>query len=257
MKWVESPANTVNKMKHRLLSVLVAALAMIPFTGCTDSATGLVAYYPFDGSPKDASGHGLDATLMNAPTYTNGAVGSAIYLRGSGVYGSKGQHVLLPYICLTNSSTFTIALWAKIDGATSDSESLIGFGDAGTGQSSNGLITIFPWVSPNYRIGFSTLGGHEDQFAIKPLPASCVGHWAHYAMTYSNGELKGFLNGVLIASMTTKIAQYGSNVALGRHWWDGGESTSTRFIGGIDEVRIYNRALSEREIQQLCRARSD
>jgi hypothetical protein len=54
-------------------------------------------------------------------------------------------------------------------------------------------------------------------------------------------------NYILPGSITT----YGNYAGLGGHWWNGGGSHSTRFNGIFDDVRIYNRPLSEAEIQEL------
>ena len=91
--------------------------------------SGWVAYYPFDGNANDASGNGHDATLMNSPSFVNGVRGSAVYLKGSGEFGTDGQYVQLSFIRLADYPAFTVALWAKLDGVTAgDCASLISLG---------------------------------------------------------------------------------------------------------------------------------
>jgi len=82
-------------------------------------------------------------------------------------------------------------------------------------------------------------------------PKAVEGKWVHVAMTYkSNGEFKGYLNGELAASTTLSalpINVTDNPLQIGR------EPPGFFFKGTIDEVRIYNRALSAEEIIQLFR----
>ena len=69
----------------------------------------------------------------------------------------------------------------------------------------------------------------------------------------ADGKLKAYVNGAIAGE---KDLDYDGQIntslaALGRHWWNYGEDTSTRFSGSFDEVRIYNRALNQKEIQAL------
>jgi sugar lactone lactonase YvrE len=138
---------------------------------------GILAYYPLDGSADDASGNGQNALLMNSPLFVNGVIGSAVYLRGSGQYGTNGQYVQLPSIPLKDYPAFAIALWAKIDGQTvPDGEALISFGS----DSGEGAIAIM--CNPS-SINF-TSDGYSFSTDHTPLPAECLGHWAHYALVY-------------------------------------------------------------------------
>ena len=68
------------------------------------------------------------------------------------------------------------------------------------------------------------------------------------------GILRAYKNGVMIESVAAKVSIKGKWAALGRHWWRGdgaGAGTSTRFQGAIDDVRIYNRALSSQQMKML------
>ena len=223
--------------------------------------SGLIAYYPFDENANDASGNGRDATLMNSPSFVNGIRGSAIYLKGNGEYGTGGQYVQLPPVQLTDYPAFTIALWAKIDGNTSplgSGEGLITFGSQGVGCS--GVIAIqYSIGSAGGELNFVSGGGPDDYASVRPVPASCVGHWAHYALVYDKGMLTGFINGEAVAAKANVTAgQFGTTAGLGIHWWRNNPfGVSTRFVGAIDEVRIYSRALSRSELAQLAQPAQD
>ena len=73
----------------------------------------------------------------------------------------------------------------------------------------------------------------------------------HYSLVYANGTMYAYVNGRLIGSKRQEVRITGDFAAMGRHWWEGGAKTSTRFQGALDEVRIYNRALSQSDILEL------
>jgi hypothetical protein len=70
--------------------------------------------------------------------------------------------------------------------------------------------------------------------------------WSHLAATFDNATLRLFVNGTQIASLATAgpIA-----TSTGDLWIGANNVWSEWFSGAIDEVRVYNRALSAAEIQ--------
>jgi hypothetical protein len=151
---------------------------------------------------------------------------------------------------LADYEAFTIVLWAKVDGQTvADGEALISFG---SDSYNRGMIGIYYWGNPPTHIAFVAGGGLDAWAAVDPIPDGCVGQWAHYALVYSNGVLTGLVNGKPVVTKTGVTAdQFGNSSGLGTHWWLEYSACSTRFVGGLDEVRIYNRALTSNEVEGL------
>lgn len=95
----------------------------------------------------------------------------------------------------------------------------------------------------------------EDRLAAKsPLPPNA---WSHVSATFNRGEMKLYINGRLTARGTSKtvrrtcMKEYeGDDVAIGA------EGTTGLFVGALDELGIWNRALSAGEIARVARARS-
>jgi hypothetical protein len=89
----------------------------------------------------------------------------------------------------------------------------------------NGLPSFALSVSPN------------NLFGPGPLPLNT---WSHLAATYDGATMKLYVNGTLVASQpqTGSLSTSTQPVAIGLNW-----------VGSIDEVRIYNRALSNAELQ--------
>ena len=76
--------------------------------------------------------------------------------------------------------------------------------------------------------------------------ANPVNAWTHVALTYDGATLRLFVNGTQVASRATTGAIQTTDNPL----WIGGNSPyGEYFTGLIDEVRVYNRALTQAEIQ--------
>jgi hypothetical protein len=80
-------------------------------------------------------------------------------------------------------------------------------------------------------------------------PAISAGTWYHVAMVWNGTGLAGYLNGALIGSMSTTIcpASDSTQFSIGK----GAAGTNRFWNGSVDEVRIYNRALTSDEIKLL------
>lgn len=209
-----------------------------------DPSEGLVAYYPFEGNANDFSGSGYHGTPVNTPYYVTGVVGRAIYLQGRGHTGTLGDHVMIPPQALPTGNEFTIAMWVKQDGyagASGYGEYYISFGAPGENYVYIGFDGT-PWQSV-YGMTGGAVGAVFD--------ASIIGYWVHHVMTYRDGAISAFRNGVFIGSTAVAPRKTPTQAGLNIHWFTLGGTVSTRFIGAIDELRIYNRALTAQEVQEL------
>ena len=85
-----------------------------------------------------------------------------------------------------------------------------------------------------------------DLFPIDPIVA---GVWYHLAAVYGNGVHRLYVNGVLNASRRHRLGAHAEEpLYIGRK---GTPETNFYFNGGIDDIRIYDRALGEADIQSL------
>ena len=149
---------------------------------------------------------------------------------------------------------FTIAIWAKLDGEASPigEESIISFGSVNVD-----MIGISYHVNEGRNLLRFTVGAKNTRapVEVQPIPDGCVGRWCHYALSYDQGVVSGFVNGRAVArqsNVTVRLVRH--TAGLGIHWWDDGAGVSTRFLGAIKEVRIYDRALSPDDIADMAQA---
>lgn len=212
-------------------------------------APGLVAYYSFDeGSGTflhDHSGTGNNGFINAAVWSSSGRSGSALSFPGMTDDGGTSWVAVPDSSSLDLTTGMTLEAW--VNPAT-----LNGFENVG------GLIGVlvkekeFPDLC--YGLFASSSGGNVpaadvfidwDQTVYGPWQLA-LNAWTHLAATYDGATLNLYVNGVLVASspQTGAIATAPGSLYIGS-----GEYWGQYFTGMIDEVRIYNRALSQDEIQ--------
>ena len=213
---------------------------------------GLVAYYPFNGNYKNESGVGADALPKNSVTFVSDQkFGTVVKVQGAGSVGDDGGYIELPEPKLTEKTAFCASFWIKEHGFSyQHGDSYL---QAGTGAQSRALLAhLGDWTQqPYYFWTQSTLNqnGHEGK-SYQVSAEGIIDKWNQYIITETNGLAKIYRNGLEIYTATTSGAPLG-NWHLGRHWWDGGSSQSTRLIASLANLRIYDRALSAAEVSKL------
>ena len=202
---------------------------------------GLVAYYKLDdagGQATDSSGLGNTGTLVNSPTWTTGKVGGGLSFNGS------NDRVSIPTSSSLNLTVFTVMLWVYPKATNTNFQPLV-VKEASDGTARNyGLF-----IAPNtMKLHFSFQAG--DCTTWRSYTGSLwmgTSAWNHVAMTYDGSNFKLYRNGTLDtnASLSSTVCLSNNPVKLGKEL-----STYGDFNGTMDEVRIYNRALSSTEVTE-------
>jgi hypothetical protein len=198
----------------------------------------LIAKYSFDANFGDVSANANDPIATNgAPSLATGKYSSAVNFNGT------DQNLMLPANMLASVTNFTFAGWVYWNGGGAW-QRIFDFGNN---------TTEYMFLTPNsgsgtLRFAITTNGnGGEQIIQTSPLP---TGQWQHVAITRNGTTLKLFTNGVLAATSTATIAPAIFNPALnylGKSQWP-----DPPFNGRLDEVYIYNYALSDTEISRLA-----
>jgi hypothetical protein len=198
-------------------------------------AQGLVAAYSFDEgngtTVADLSGHGNNGTLQNAAWTTGGKFGGAL------VFNGQNAKVAIPAATsLDLLSGMTIEAWVDPTVVPSGwwtvvhKETDVYYLAAGSGQHAPAA-------------GATLAAGNVNAYGSSPLTANV---WTHLALTYDGTFLRVYVNGLQVAAQATSGALAASSGPLSI----GGDTAyGDYFNGRIDEVRVYNRALSSAEIQ--------
>jgi hypothetical protein len=215
---------------------------------------GLVGLWHFDdgvGSKvaSDSSGNGNDGTLVDldpALAWVPGRQGGALDTGGAG-------YVLVPDSASINGITaqVTVSAWFYFDGVIP-----VDYGTALSRQMGTGLgqyyhLSLYKDGSPTFFIGLAD--GVPEARAQGPKPIASR-RWIHLAGTYDGSRAALYVNGAEAGSwpISGGFASDTTPVILGGN---GNQAEITeRFPGSIDEVALYNRALSPQEIRWLATA---
>jgi hypothetical protein len=207
---------------------------------------GLVAYWTFDEGASttahDSSGNGYTATLYSGgstlPKWVSGKFGNALSFDGNTNYAA----VSLPTSRF--ASAMTVSAWFKP--AVSFSKMQYAYPNILGGDASAwGLYVDGSDNSVNFYLDDSGSVRHET--ATSPQTPAAVGQWSHVVGTYDGTNQKLYVNGVLYTPTSWSGTILSNTTAsIGR-----GDGNNAAFQGAIDDVRIYNRALSQAEVTNL------
>jgi hypothetical protein len=220
------------KVLAQTLAVSLAALA--------NSASGaLVAWWPFNNSPNDQVG-ALNWTLTGGATYLADCKEGSASLLCDGV----DDRATLTGSGLMSAvfSTKTVALWFK---ANSTTKTQVIYDEGG---GSNG------WSIHLENDALEAAVCASSVKAILSTPFSSP-KWSHVAISFDNGVFKLYLNGKEVASTTTSFTSVPSHTnASGLGATNAGNAfigatSGDNFGGLIDDVRMYDQALSAAEIR--------
>ena len=206
----------------------------------------LVAYYPFDGNTDDYSGFSHHGTMVGGSFDPAGIRGSALTLDGA------GDHVRVPRSSLLDlPEEFTIATWIRpaVGYGTPDygHVSLISrWGDNGTGRAS--FMTGFFRDGRGAFFTYESWSPHVESQLLTPDPIP-VETWSHMVGVRRGSTLELHLDGQLMSVFPNSAAPQPSIYDLFIGLEPLGNSP---YHGLLDEVRIYDRALSPDEIAALA-----
>jgi len=211
-------------------------------TTSNPGAANLAAQYKFDGDVQDSSGKGNNGTINGDPTWVAaGKVGSALRFDGDGDYVDCGAGATLS---ITNG--VTIAAWIKLS-ATGLDQKIAGNQDNSTGGYK---MTVYTNDRVEFEIRTSAGAGTLNR-TVAGGTALATNIWYHVVGVYSEGGyLRTYVNGVLDRELIT-TAVLGTSTGTLKIGCEPYTTTANFFNGIIDDLRIYNKALSAGEIAYL------
>ncbi|MGN6616391.1 MAG: LamG-like jellyroll fold domain-containing protein, partial [Ilyomonas sp.] len=219
-------------------------------------SNGLLAYYPFNGNSNDESGKGHNGTVFGATLTLDrfGKENSAYYFDGDNHYiscSNDGE--------LLTGKTFSVSAWFKIKNRVNGWQQNIIVANIGNFGSSGGFELIMPNAPGSYTGMFrnTTFTDQESTGTITIQPDKWYNYIfiVKYINNTNNTETYNYINGVLDNTHSFPGSISWSNISpfyIGINI-DGFTGWQRAFKGSIDEVRIYNRALTQAEINTLAK----
>src|SRR3989344_4987990 len=227
------------------LVIMYATMSHFMWWGYIHAATlskppsnlGLVAYYSFNegtGSyAGDSSGKKNTGTLTNGPTWVDGKRGKALNFDGGNDNVNMGDAV--------EPTNVTVAAWVR-PGSTASQMIVSKYGDVGSDN---------PYELNTTYCRVSDVNDNVDQ--CNPTVSVQTNQWNFLVGTYNGSSCTIFVNAqnVTNAVLTAATANIKNSATPLRIGIKGSNGTSNPFNGLIDDVRVYNRALSANEIATL------
>ncbi len=217
---------------------------------CTAAPVGMVSRWSGEGNALDPRGLN-NGSLQNGVSYSVGKVGQSFDLAGYGDNSGNGDRILVGNPVSLQLQDFTIETWVKRASSTIVTNSpapspgeggiIFGFGTGGYGlaiyQSTNQLVLS----QMDFPATFSALTVTDT-------------NWHHVAVSKSGSQVTFYLDGVAdTPTFFNPTFTFSTNSAIGAR---GDNMVTDAFFGQIDELAIYDRALSAGEIQAITNSGS-
>ena len=220
----------INKSSRLVGVVFVGIMIAVNSLAQSFLTNGLVVYYPFTGNVNDSSGNGLNGTDYGATLTSNrfGNPSSAYSFNGSSSYISIASN---PSLELTTN--LTISLWMNR-------------------TSAGGMLLCKGNAEDAYSVGLTALGAmgfnRQNNYNMVLSSVTPSNAWVQVVCTLNSTNASIYING--------QLNQVGTGVTLGTGTGalTVGEIASgfpSYYGGSLDDIRIYNRALSSSEVAQL------
>jgi hypothetical protein len=196
----------------------------------TPGLTG-IAYYPLDGNAQDAAGS-HDGTVVGGAVFAD----RGLALNGSTQYVDTGAPLV------NSASDYTAAAWVKLDKADGAFQTVV----SQDGPSNSDFFLQYSGADQRWAMSFAGVR------ALGPAKPN-VGEWYHVVGVRDTvkGELRLYVNGALAGTTSACLPQAAptGNTVIGRGKFGG--NPVDYLAGTVDNVHLYDRALTATEIKQL------
>lgn len=211
---------------------------------CVNPPAGLVSWWRGEDSAHDLMGahHG---TTQNGASFAEGMVGQAFSTDG------VDDFILVPDSPALRPAQFTIQAWVRLNPGDTDG----GIIATKHASSSGGSTSYTLWLVDGKWQGRTMMDG--TLYDVDSGIAAVADEWVHIALTNDGTALKIYVNGVERASTPVSgTIDYGNEPFLMGNY-DRNPSSTNGFGGLIDEVILFDRALSAQEVSDIYDAHRD
>jgi hypothetical protein len=236
----------------RFFSVLLMGLACATGSmaaSCFSPPAGMLGWWPGDGDASDLVHTNGGSLLGGATANTVGMVGSAFLFDGTNAY------VQVPDVPLLRPTNLTVEAWVRFDSLDSPGNATAGmqyivFRQNTSSVGFEGFTLTKARSAPGDHFSFQVTSATGQSAAASSTTLISTGLWYHVAGVRGSNFIQIFVNGHLEAQLAVSFAQvYGDHPLLfgttGVSYWD------RKFKGALDEVALYDHALSTNEIASL------
>lgn len=226
--------------------LLIIYLFNFILSGGQTITNGLVAYYPFNGNAGDSSGMGNHGAVSNATVTTGrkGIANSAYYFNGT-----NAAITVAANSTIQPASALTIAAWISPEAKASGWSPVLTKRYSSNDPWNSYTLITHTSFNKKWSLGMSS-GATGSLGYWMSRDTMSFNNWFFLVATYNGSSVKIYYNGVLDTTLSTSIATIGYSSLPLYIGYTGGVNTEY-YKGKIDEISIYNRALSANEVMQL------
>jgi len=230
-------------MKREILWCISILLGIAALSLAAPPEDGLVLWFSFTKAPtgdtvEDLSGNGNDGRINGEVKWTSdGKYGGGMEFENGGIIVPNSDS-------LTFKDAMTIALWLKSDDVPDAYRRLVSCGWAQSGSYILGIDNH--WMNMAFAWDIVNDGGTRFDANLNGL---CIpGEWQFVTGTYDGEKLRLYVDGELKKESVASGKINGTfDIEIG---WGDAPPGAGPFVGVMDEVRLYNRALSDDEVKR-------
>ncbi len=240
--------------KTTLICILMSLCIAGTVNALSIPANGLVAHYALDGNADDRLSDNT-GTVYGATLTTDrfGNPNSAYSFDGNGDYIDLGK----PDVFDFGTGDFTISVQAYITGTQNQYESLLGEWGAPGGKSGNWSFILSSYTKPSF--AFDNPYADDNHTHLYGGKNYTPDQWHVYTATRRGNHISFYIDDVkrsftIDPSLPLLPFHIESDLFLG---WGNGFDSSYQVQGSLDNLLIYDRALSDTEVNELVHATSN
>jgi hypothetical protein len=251
---------------YRFILVVLFSLALIssgfardnnhnrPIHGSPADGSGLMLYLPLAGSTADSSGNGNNGSSIH-PAYTANHAGEP---NKAYFFNGVDNYITIPNSpSLNPTNQLTITMWLRVDTIRDNYMDFLVKGGQATKNYSNREYGLYTkrHVVPYYYIEWKSAGDSLGQNEVNS-DACLPGQWVFITTIVDRVDsvMKFYVNGSFFRQVDDSYKNFnndGHPLMIGWSEEGPGLSGHSPFKGAMEEVRLYNRVLSDSEIQAL------
>ena len=217
-------------------------------------ASDLVAHWPMDGNANDISGNNLHGTIVGGVTLTadhKGRADSAYLFNGTNgaIHLTDGTTNYSYSVLGLPVEAISITAWVKVLGFSSYAGIFTFIQDNYSYEYGVGLF--LDGSASAHKFNFAIAGGGEGLTFMPTSQALATNQWYFVTGTYDGTTMKLYVDGTLSATSNEQSGNIAYSPSRGRIGKYEDDNEDHYFNGAINDLRIYNRALTSEEVMSL------
>ena len=234
---------------------IIAFIFLLPLlmakTALADLNEGLMGYWPLDGNANDLSGNGNHG-LVSTPIPTDDRFGNP---NSAYLFDGVNDRIVIPSSeSLNPVDQLTISFWFQFDKTTANWSPIIFKGGVQRLEDAANLeYAVWLWLNESPFFHLASAGDNSFQHALGSNTTLSSEKWFFFTgvIDRRNHVMKVYINGELDRHKHDSYSSFNTNDDQLEFGGTGDSGTFRPFSGVLDEVRLYNRALSDSEVRQL------